>query len=148
VGAVVVRETGVGRFQQEVRVGAHRWLADEPVDAGGDDTGPGPYDLLLGALGACTSMTLRMYAERRGWRIGPIEVVLQHDRVRAEDRDTLTGAGGWLDRVRREIRIGGDLGDAERAALLRIADRCPVHRTLRQEVVVETEMSAARVARL
>ncbi len=140
-GAVQVRETGVGRFQQVVRVGAHSWPADEPVAAGGDDVGPSPYDMLLAGLGACTSMTLRMYVERKGWEVGPIAVVLRHDRVPDEGLGLRGGVNGRVDRIRVEVSVEGDLDDAQRESILRIAGRCPVHRTLTHDVIIETALT-------
>jgi uncharacterized OsmC-like protein/pimeloyl-ACP methyl ester carboxylesterase len=137
-GAVVVAEAGTGRLAQVVRAGRHRLTVDEPRSAGGDDTGPNPYDLLLAALGACTSMTLRMYAERKGLPVDRVEVALRHDRIHAEDCATCETGTGMLDRIRRVVTIDGDLDQAQRERLLEIADRCPVHRTLTSEVTVET----------
>ena len=135
---VVVRETGRGRFQQEVRIGAHRLIADEPVDVGGLDSGPGPYDLLLAALGACTSMTLRLYAERKGLPLDRVTVRLSHDKVHAADCETCETKEGMIDRIERAITLAGALDDGERARLLEIADKCPVHRTLTSEIEIRT----------
>ncbi|HWS56945.1 MAG TPA: alpha/beta fold hydrolase [Actinotalea sp.] len=137
-GRVLVRETGQGRFQQEVRVGTHSWIADEPEDIGGDDTGPSPYDLLLAALGTCTSMTMRMYAEHKGWPVPAITVLLERDKVRGEP-DPGSTREVWVDRVRLELRVDGDLTPEQRAGFLRIADKCPVHRTLARGTLFETE---------
>ncbi len=136
-GRVLVRETGQGRFQQEVRVGTHSWIADEPEDIGGDDTGPSPYDLLLAALGTCTSMTMRMYAEHKGWPVPAITVLLERDKVRGEP-DPGSTREVWVDRVRLELRVDGDLTPEQRAGFLRIADKCPVHRTLARGTLFET----------
>lgn len=140
-GLVQVRETGAGKFQQEVRVGVHTWTADEPVAAGGDDAGPSPYDLLLASLGTCTSMTLRMYVERKGWDVGPIDVVLKHDRIPDDGLGLRGGVRGRVDRFRLEIGVAGDLDDDKRESILRIAGRCPVHRTLTHDVVIETQLA-------
>lgn len=137
---VVVAETGAGRFTQQITADGHAWVADEPKSAGGGDTGPDPYELLLSALGACTSMTLRMYAERKGWDVRSIRVHLTHDRVYAEDCASCDATTGQLDRIVREISVEGDLDDDQRASLLAIADKCPVHRTLQSEVVIETDL--------
>lgn len=140
-GQVQVSETGAGRFQQRVRVGAHTWTADEPVSVGGDDAGPSPYDLLLAGLGTCTSMTLRMYAERKGWDMGAIDVVLRHDRVPDDGSGLRGGVNGRVDRIRVAIDVDDDLDDARRESLLRIAGKCPVHRTLTHDVIIETELA-------
>lgn len=139
---VVVRETGNGKFQQQVSSGSHLLLADEPVSYGGLDTGPSPYDFVSIALGACTSMTLRMYAERKGWDIGQISVTVDHAKVHARDcADCGEGREGRIDRFERRISVAGDLQDEERAKLLEIADKCPVHRTLEAGAAVVTEFS-------
>ena len=146
-GEVRVRETGNGRFEQRVRAGRHTWTADEPKDAGGDDVGPNPYDFLLASLGTCTSMTVRMYAQRKRMDLTSIEVVLRHDRVRAEDREACDLGDGCVSRIRREIHLEGALSAEERADLIRIAEKCPVHKSLEREVVIETvEGGAPRVA--
>jgi uncharacterized OsmC-like protein len=141
-GEVRVRETGAGRFAQEVRVGRHQFGADEPESFGGDDTGPGPYDLLLAALGACTSMTLRMYAERKELPLERVEVRLEHDKIHAQDCEDCETKEGKLDEIRRELVIEGDLDAAQRQRLLEIADKCPVHKTLTSEVRIRTRLAA------
>jgi uncharacterized OsmC-like protein len=139
---VVVTESGAGPYGQKVTVGAHELTADEPPPVGAD-TGPSPYDLLLASLGTCTSMTLRMYAQRRKWPLEHVTVTLRHYRVHAEDcADCETGAG-LVDRIDREIRLDGDLTEDQRRRLLDIADKCPVHRTLRAEVAIRTTESPA-----
>ncbi len=138
-GAVVVRETGAGRFAQEIAAGPHALRADEPVEYGGDDSGPGPYDLLLAALGACTSMTVRMYAERKGWPLERVSVTLSHDKIHAEDCADCETREGRVDRIVRRLALAGDLDGAQRARLFEIADKCPVHRTLASEVSIVTE---------
>jgi len=135
---VVVEETGNGRFQQAIALGHHRLIADEPASVGGDDTGPGPYDLLLAGLGACTSMTVRMYAERKKWPLEKVRVVLSHDKIHAADCADCETREGRIDRIGREIVFHGDLDDDQRARLMEIADKCPVHRTLHSEVRVES----------
>ncbi|MEI9982961.1 MAG: bifunctional alpha/beta hydrolase/OsmC family protein [Aliidongia sp.] len=138
-GTVTVEETRHGRFQQDVRIGKHRLLADEPVAQGGFDTGPGPYDLLLAGLGACTSMTLRLYAERKGLPMGPVKVTLSHRKIHAEDCAECETKTGLLDEITRTIELPGPLDEAQRARLLEIADKCPVHRTLESEVRILTQ---------
>ena len=135
---VVVRETGEGRFQQEVTVGAHRFLADEPREAGGLDSGPGPYDLLLAGLGACTSMTLRLYAERKALPLERVTVSLNHSRIHAADCADCETKEGMLDRIERAITLRGTLDAEQRQRLLEIADKCPVHRTLTSEIDIRT----------
>jgi uncharacterized OsmC-like protein/alpha/beta superfamily hydrolase len=137
-GTVVVRETRRGKFQQEVIVGAHRLLADEPVAVGGMDSGPGPYDLLLAALGACTSMTLRLYAERKQLPLEQTTVRLHHNKVHATDCAECETKEGMIDRIDRAITLDGDLDAEQRARLLEIADKCPVHRTLTSEIDIRT----------
>ena len=136
--AVVVRETGQGRFQQAVAIGPHRLTADEPRSVGGDDSGPGPYDLLLAGLGACTSMTMRLYAERKGWPLGRATVVLRHRKIHAADCADCETKEGKIDEITREITLPGPLDEEQRTRLLEIADRCPVHRSLHSEIKVET----------
>lgn len=137
-GTVAVVETGEGRFAQTVMVGRHQLRADEPVAYGGNDTGPGPYDYLLAGLGACTAMTIRMYAERKGIHLERVAVRLRHDKIHAQDCADCKTREGRIDRIQREIEFHGDLDTATRARLLEIADKCPVHRTLHSEVLIVT----------
>lgn len=140
-GTVVVAETGQGRFAQAISVGGrHALAADEPAPYGGNDTGPTPYDLLLAGLGACTAMTMRMYAERKGMAVERIAVTLKHEKIHAEDCETCETGDGRVDRIEREIEITGDVDEAARRRLLEIADKCPVHRTLHSEVLVESRL--------
>jgi uncharacterized OsmC-like protein/pimeloyl-ACP methyl ester carboxylesterase len=138
LGTVLVSETLQGRFQQEITVGAHRLLADEPVDAGGLDSGLGPYDLLLAALGACTAMTLRLYAERKALPLDHVMVRLTHAKIHAADCESCETKEGMLDRIERAITFRGVLDEEQRARLLQIADKCPVHRTLTSEIEIKT----------
>ncbi|MGI8561280.1 MAG: OsmC family protein, partial [Luteimonas sp.] len=140
-GVVEVTEAGIGKFTQTIRSGRHQWLADEPSDFGGDDAGPGPYDLLLAGLGACTTMTLRMYASRKKLPLERVRVTLRHNRIHAEDCSDCETTEGRLDEIRRSITLQGDLDDAQRQRLLEIADRCPVHRTLTGEVKIRTALA-------
>jgi len=139
-GTVVVSESGVGRFGQRVKVGRHLFAADEPEPTG-KDSGPSPYDLLLAGLGACTSMTLRMYADRKQWPLKNVTVSLRHARVHARDCDDCVTKSGHLDRIERTIQLVGDLDAEQRDRLREIADRCPVHRTLHGEVLVDTTVT-------
>jgi uncharacterized OsmC-like protein/alpha-beta hydrolase superfamily lysophospholipase len=141
-GLVSVRETRRRQFQQEITAGAHRFLADEPVTAGGDDSGPNPYDLLLAALGACTAMTLRLYAERKALPLDRVTVRLRHAKIHAADCEACETKEGMIDRIERGIVLEGALDAQQRARLLEIADKCPVHRTLTSEVdIATTELS-------
>ncbi len=137
-GTVVVRETGKGEFQQEVIAGPHRLFADEPVAVVGLDSGLRPYDLLLAALGACTMMTLRVYADRHQLPLTRAEVRLRHDRIYAIDCAECETKSGMIDRIDRVITLEGDLNDEQRAQLIAIAEKCPVHRTLKSEVDIRT----------
>jgi putative redox protein len=141
VPGVRVAEAGEGRFAQLVTLGQHRLRADEPVSVGGDDGGPGPYDLLLASLGACTSMTVRMYAEQKKWPLEHVTVDLKHDKVHAADCAECETREGKIDRIERVLTLEGDLDDAQRARLLEIASKCPVHRTLHSEVWIPTRLA-------
>ncbi|HET8918454.1 MAG TPA: bifunctional alpha/beta hydrolase/OsmC family protein [Xanthobacteraceae bacterium] len=144
LGEVVVRETRQGTFQQEITTGTHRFLADEPVAAGGLDSGPGPYDLLLAALGACTSMTLRLYADRKQLPLTRTRVRLRHSRVYAADCAECETKEGMLDRIDRIINLEGELDAEARKRLLEIADKCPVHRTLTSEIDIRTSEESSQ----
>ena len=137
-GTVVVQGTGNGKFQQAVAMGSHRLLADEPVAYGGTDTGPTPYDLLLAALGTCSSMTMRLYADRKGWPLEKATVTLRHDQIHAKDCLDCETVEGKVDVIAREIALHGALDEDQRRRIIAIADKCPVHRTLHSEVKVRT----------
>lgn len=137
---VIVAETGRGRLQQEITAGAHRFLADEPESVGGLGSGPTPYDLLLAALGACTSMTLRLYADRKKIPLEHTVVKLQHSRVYANDCKDCETKEGMIDEIDREITLEGNLDGETRAKLLEIADKCPVHKTLTSEIKIRTKL--------
>jgi putative redox protein len=128
-GDVIVTEAAGGRYLNHVVSGRHRWLADEPESVGGTDAGPSPFRMLAAALGACTSMTLRMYAERKEWPLRRVEVAVSHER------------DGRLDRFVRTIAIDGELDDVQRAKLLDIANRCPVHRALEGSTEIVTTLA-------
>ena len=130
-------------FTQDVTAGRHHLVADEPTSVGGDDLGVTPYDLLLAALGTCTSMTLRMYAKRKGLEVEKIKVKLQHNRIHASDCESCEDQTGKVDQIRRLIRIEGDLTDKQRNRMLEIADMCPVHRTLHNQKQITSEFMDA-----
>jgi putative redox protein len=135
---VAVAETGQGKFQQSIRAGRHTLIADEPVAQGGLDSGPNPYDLVLAGLGACTSMTLRLYADRKGLPLERVSVVLKHSRIHAADCETCETKEGLIDRIDRVLTLSGNLDGEQRKRLLDIADKCPVHRTLTSEIDIRT----------
>jgi putative redox protein len=137
---VLVAEAGDGKFAQTINVGRHWLRADEPPSVGGDDSGPSPYQLLSASLGACTSMTMRMYAMRKKWSIGRISVRVRHEKIHAQDCAECETTEGKVDRMEREIHIEGELTEEQRHRLLEIADICPVHRTLHSEVVVTSRL--------
>ncbi len=136
-GTVTVEETGSGTFTQQITAGHHQLVADEPRPIG-DDAGPTPYDLLLAGLGACTSMTVRMYADRKGWPLDRVRVTLRHSRIHAEDCADCETTKGWIDHIDRDIELAGDLDDTQRQRLMQIAEHCPVHQTLTSEVDITT----------
>jgi putative redox protein len=129
---VIVAENGQGRYQQAVQIGQHRLIADEPLSAGGGDAGPDPFDFLMAGLGACTSMTLRMYAERKGLPLTGISVALRHCKIDIDGRSR--------DQISRDITLSGELSDEARQRLLEIANKCPVHRALTQSVIIESQL--------
>ena len=137
---VTVHGSAAG-FAQEIAIGQHRLFADEPVSVGGTDTGPNPYDLLLAALGSCTSMTVAMYARRKGWPLESVTVRLSHSRVHAADCAESETKAGMLDHVHRDVEFSGPLSEEQRARLLDIASKCPVHRTLESEIMIETHQT-------
>jgi putative redox protein len=140
-GEVRVEEAGSGRFAQHIAIGpSHLLRADEPKDIGGDDSGPTPYGLLTAALGACTSMTIRMYAARKGWPLEHTAVTLKHSKDHAKDCADCENPGARIDRFERVVELVGELEDSQRAKLLEIADKCPVHRTLHAQVEVTTRL--------
>lgn len=139
---VVVSENGLGPYQRTVHVGRHTLVADEPVSLGGNDAGPEPFDFLLASLGACTSITLRMYAERKQLPLTGIRVELLHDQVASEKQ-------GTVDRIVRTITLEGELTAAQRAGLLAIANKCPMYRTLQSDLRIDSSLadrSAAETA--
>ena len=137
---VLVEETLAGKFQQEITVGPHRLFADEPVAVGGNDSGPSPYDLLCAALGACTAMTLRLYAEAKKLPLERVRVNLRHGKIHAADCSECETREAKVDRIDRVIELEGPLDGQARARLLEIADKCPVHRTLSNKVSIPTRL--------
>jgi uncharacterized OsmC-like protein len=135
---VVVRGDGAG-FAQAIEVGSHRLTADEPPAFGGTDTGPSPYDLLLAALGTCTSMTIGLYARKRGWPLENVTVSLRHSKIYAADCAECETREGRIDRIERDIHLSGSLTPEQRSKLLEMADKCPVHRTLTAEINIRTQ---------
>jgi len=139
---VTVRITPDG-YTSQVTTGSHELLADEPASVGGDDKGPSPYEFLLASLGACTTMTLRMYADRKGWPLPTVTVELNHHRVHAKDCEDCESADGMVSRIDRRLTIEGDYTDEQRRRLFEIAEKCPVHKTLTGEVKVDTTLEEA-----
>lgn len=135
----VTARTG-NSVRTEITTGTFELVSDEPEDLGGNDDGPTPYDYLMGALGACTSMTVRMYADRKDWPLESVTTRLRHRKVHAEDCAECETQRGRIDFVEREVELEGPLDEEQRHKLLDIADKCPVHRTLESEVRIETRL--------
>lgn len=127
-------------FAQQITVGRHQLLADEPTALGGTDTGPDPYGLLIAALGACTSMTISLYARRKQWLLEVVTVTLRHSKIHAADCTDCETKEGMLDRIELEVELQGDLTDEQRARLIEIANKCPVHRTLTSEIDISARL--------
>jgi len=125
-------------FAQQIDVGPHRLTADEPIDVGGKDAGPSPYDLILAALGSCTSMTVSLYARTKKWPLESVTVNLRHSKIHAADCRDCETKEGKIDRIERDIHLVGALDQEQRKKLLEIADKCPVHRTLHSEINIQT----------
>jgi putative redox protein len=141
-GTVIVHGSAAG-FAQAISVGPHQLTSDEPTVVGGADTGPDPYALLLAALGSCTSMTVAMYARRKRWPLETVTVRLRHSKIHAADCEACETKEGRLDHIEREVELTGALNDDQRARLLDIANKCPVHRTLMSDIHVETRLTAS-----
>jgi uncharacterized OsmC-like protein len=133
---MIVRVESDENLQQLVTAGRHQFRVDEPVDAGGDDAGPSPYDYLLAALGGCTSMTLLLYARRKNIPLEKVVIELEDSRVHAQDCADCESKQGQITEIRRHIRLEGPLTDEQRARLMEIAAKCPVHRTLSSEIKI------------
>lgn len=140
-GSVIVRERDK-KFTREILAGHHHLISDEPVAMGGADLGLNPYELLLAALGSCTSMTLRMYANHKQIDLQDIQVKLHHTRIHAEDCAACEAQAPFIDRITRSIQLTGHLNDQQRTRLLEIANQCPVHKTLRNQIDIKTKLSA------
>jgi putative redox protein len=138
-GLVVVRGSA-GGFAQEIVIGRHHLTADEPASMGGTESGPSPYELLLAGLGACTSMTVALYARRREWPLLEVSVRMRHSKIHAEDCESCETKEGLLDRIESQIELVGNLSVEQRAKLLEIAKKCPVRRTLTSEIDVRTQL--------
>ena len=136
----VVVNSGPSRFGQNISVGPHRLRADEPPDVGGNDEGPNPYELLLAALGTCTGMTVRLYAERKQWPLQGVHVRLSYAKVHAEDCAECDTRVAMVDQIEIEISLLGDLSEDQKRRLLEIANKCPVHRTLTSQVQIRTRL--------
>ena len=133
----IVHGTAAG-FAQKIEIGSHHLEADEPVSFGGTDRGASPYDLLLAALGSCTSMTIGLYARKRRWPLENITVSLRHSKIYAADCEDCETREGKVDRIWRDIHLTGALTDEQRAKLMEIANKCPVHQTLTSEINIKT----------
>ena len=138
---LVIAKTGATGYTTEINAGGHSLIADEPLSVGGGNQGPSPYGLLSAALGACTSMTLRMYADRKGWPLESVEVRLTHQKIHAQDCTACETQDGKIDQIERDLRLTGPLDESQKQRLLEIADRCPVHRTLHSEISVVTRLA-------
>ncbi|TXH35451.1 MAG: OsmC family protein [Rhodospirillaceae bacterium] len=143
-GTVVVTGAGEGKFPHLISAHGHLLRADEPVEVGGTDSGPSPYDLLLASLGACTAMTLRLYAKQKNWPLENAEVTLRHSKVHALDCAECEKSEQKIDFIERKLRLEGPLDEAQRKRLIEIADKCPVHRTLTSDIRIETSIDPAQ----
>jgi len=136
-GVVVVRG-GAGGFVQEITTGRHHLVADEPVSAGGNDRGPGPYDLLLAALGSCMSMTIALYARGKKWPLENVVIRLRHSRTYARDcADCVVRDDTLLDRIETQVQLSGALAPEQESKLMEVAHKCPVHRTLKSTISIQ-----------
>jgi putative redox protein len=139
---MAVTARSLENYQVEINAGIHTYNADEPISAGGDDTAPNPYDLLLGGLAACKIITVQMYAKRKGWQVDSIELTLSHGKIDAADCEDCDSEKGKVDEIKAEISFKGDLTPEQIARLGEISNRCPVHRTLSSETKIRTTIKA------
>jgi uncharacterized OsmC-like protein/alpha/beta superfamily hydrolase len=141
-GNQVITRIGKSELVTDILADGHRLVADEPISSGGTNLGPAPYDYLMAGLGACTAMTLRMYADRKDWPLDSVTVRLNHQKIDAADCEACATREGRLDQIERQIELAGALDAQQKDRLLQIANRCPVHRTLKSEIVIKTELKA------
>ena len=134
---------GHNGYTTEITVGKHNLLADEPKEVGGNDLGPNPYSLLLSSLGSCTALTIKMYANRKEWKLEEVLVSLSHSKEYAKDCDDCEQSNAKIDFIEREIELIGDLDDTQKARLMDIANKCPVHKTLLGKIEIETTLAGA-----
>ena len=137
----IVVNSGLPAYLQDISIGPHQLLADEPTEAGGTDAGPNPYELVMAGLGACTSMTVRMYAERRNWSLENVRVELTFSRIHAVDCDDCSRKKGIVNRIEKKITFIGDLSEVQRQRLLHVANNCPVHRVLAQAIEITSTLN-------
>lgn len=140
VDSTVVVSGATSGFVQDVQMGRHRLVADEPLSVGGTDKGPAPYDLLLASLGSCTSMTVSMYARRKSWPLESVRVQLRHSKVKVGEPVAEGGKVPEKDQIERDIQLIGPLTPEQHERLLDIANKCPVHRTLKSEILINTRL--------
>lgn len=142
----IIVNSSFSPYVQDIAIGPHQLLADEPREAGGADAGPNPYELVLAALGACTSMTVRMYAERRNWRLEKVQVHLTFSRLHAADCDDCSRKKGMVNRIEKRITFIGDLSEIQRQRLLHMANNCPVHRLLARTVEIASTLNTGSMS--
>ena len=137
----ILVNSGLSAYVQDISIGPHQLLADEPAEAGGADAGPNPYELVMAGLGACTSMTVRMYAERRNWPLEKVQVELTFSRIHAVDCDDCSRKKGIVNRIEKRITFIGDLSEVQRQRLLHVANSCPVHRVLSRTIEITSKLN-------
>ncbi|APG62259.1 hypothetical protein LPB140_04960 [Sphingorhabdus lutea] len=137
---IAIVESSDGQYAQAIKSRMHHWNAGEPESLGGTDNGPTPYELLLSALGACTSITLEMYAARKGWPLTKVHVILEHSREVRKGASGQENDGKPIDMIDRIVTLEGDLNEQQRARLIEIAEKCPVHRTLMNQIIISTQL--------